>query len=223
MIVAERKPIAEIAANLRQVKRLLVVGCNTCVAVCLAGGAKEVAVLSSVLRLSLRNAQPELVIDERCVERQCEAEMNQELADMLPVYDAVLSMACGVGVQTLAEQFPQVIVLPALNTQFMGRPEELGTWSERCAGCGNCVLDRFGGICPVTRCSKNLLNGPCGGSANGRCEVDPENLPCAWQLIYDRLERLGQLDRLLEVEPAKDWSTSRHGGPRRVTRKDVSL
>lgn len=223
MIVAERKPIPEIMANLALTRRLLVVGCNTCVAVCLAGGEKEVAVLSAVLRLALKQNQPELVIDERTVERQCEFEMNAALTDEIGNYDAVLSTACGVGVQTLAEQFPDAIVLPALNTKFMGRPEELGTWSERCMGCGNCVLDRFGGVCPVTRCSKNLLNGPCGGSSNGRCEVDPENTPCAWQLIYDRLERLGQLGRLMEFEPAKDWSTSRYGGPRRVVRKDVVL
>ncbi len=223
MIVAERKPIQEITANLVPYKNVLVVGCNTCVAVCLAGGAKEVSVLSAVLRLASRENQPELTIAERCVERQCEAEMNAELAAEIGSYDAVLSTACGVGVQTLAEQFPETVVLPALNTKFMGRPEELGVWSERCAGCGNCVLDRFGGICPVTRCSKNLLNGPCGGSANGRCEVDPVNIPCAWQLIYDRLARLGQLERLMAIEPAKDWSTSRHGGPRRVVRKDIKL
>jgi len=157
------------------------------------------------------------------VERQCEAEMNQVLAPDIADCDVILSTACGVGVQTLAEQFPDAVVLPALNTKFMGRPEGRGVWSERCVGCGNCVLDRFGGVCPVPRCPKSLLNGPCGGSANGRCEVDPENIPCAWQLIYDRLKRLGQLDQLMAVEPAKDCSTSHHGGPRKVVRKDMVL
>ncbi|MHB9032418.1 MAG: methylenetetrahydrofolate reductase C-terminal domain-containing protein [Anaerolineae bacterium] len=223
MIIAERKPLSEITAALAPYKRVLVVGCNTCVAICLAGGVKEVAVLGSILRLAASQFQTGQTISESCVERQCEAEMNEALTGDIPQYDAVLSMACGVGVQTLAEQFPDAVVLPALNTQFMGRPEELGVWSERCAGCGNCVLDRFGGVCPVTRCSKSLLNGPCGGSANGRCEVDPENIPCAWQLIYDRMVRLGQLDRLMTIEPAKDWSTSRHGGPRRIVRKDMVL
>ncbi|MHB1293411.1 MAG: methylenetetrahydrofolate reductase C-terminal domain-containing protein [Anaerolineae bacterium] len=223
MIVAERKPIAEIVANVRKADKLLVVGCNTCVAVCLAGGAKEVAVLSSALRLALRGENPNLVVEEACVERQCEEEFNTPLAERIAAADIVLSMACGVGVQTLAEQFPSAVFSPALNTSFMGRPEERGIWSERCIGCGNCVLDRFGGVCPITRCSKNLLNGPCGGSANGRCEVDPENIPCAWQLIYDRLSALGQLDRLLEVEPPKDWSTARHGGPRKIVRKDMIL
>jgi ferredoxin len=220
MIVGERKPLPEILANVKQVDKLLIVGCDTCVAVCLAGGAKEVAVLAAVLRLGLRDRENPIEITERSVERQCEVEFNAPLADDIASHDLVLSMACGVGVQTLAEQFPDAIVYPALNTKFMGRPEELGVWSERCIGCGNCVLDRFGGVCPVTRCSKSLFNGPCGGSSKGKCEVDPKNIDCAWQLIYDRLVRIGQLDRLTAVEPANDWSHSRHGGPRKVVRKD---
>ncbi len=223
MIVAERKPLAEIVANVRETKKLLIVGCDTCVAVCLAGGAKEVAMLASALKLALRGSNPAVEITQRSVERQCEEEFNIALADDIAANEVVLSMACGVGVQTLAEQFPSAVVYPALNTKFMGRPEERGVWSERCLGCGNCVLDKFGGVCPITRCSKNLLNGPCGGSANGKCEVDPKNLDCAWQLIYDRLSRIGQLDRLLEVEPPKDWSTSHHGGPGKIIRKDMVL
>ncbi len=223
MIVAERKPLAEILRNVSNLNRLLVVGCNTCMAVCLAGGEREVAVLSTALRLALRDREAPIHIVERSIERQCEEEFNAPLADEIASADAVLSMACGVGVQTLAEQFPATVVLPALNTQFMGRPEEIGVWSERCLGCGDCVLDRFGGVCPIARCSKNLLNGPCGGSANGKCEVDPQRIDCAWQLIYDRMARLGQLDRLMAVEPAKDWRPSRHGGPRKIVREDMVL
>ncbi|MFH1084254.1 MAG: methylenetetrahydrofolate reductase C-terminal domain-containing protein [Chloroflexota bacterium] len=223
MIVAERKPLPEILANVRGLDRVLVVGCDTCVAVCLAGGRKEVAVLAAALRLSLRPERPGIVIVERSVERQCEVEFIAPLAEEIAAAQVVLSMACGVGAQTLVEHFPDAIVLPALNTSFMGRPTELGVWAERCAGCGNCVLDRFGGVCPIARCSKSLLNGPCGGSSDGRCEVDPEHLDCAWQLIYDRLSRLGQLDRLLAVEPPKDWSTGRDGGTRKIVRKDMRV
>jgi ferredoxin len=223
MIVAKRKPLADITANLQETRKLLLVGCNTCVAVCLAGGEKEVAIMGSALHLALRQTNPTIAITQRSIERQCEEEFNAPLATEIASHDVVLSLACGVGVQTLAEQFPNAVVYPALNTMFMGRPEERGIWSERCIGCGNCVLDKFGGVCPVTRCSKNLLNGPCGGSEKGKCEVDPKNLDCAWQLIYDRLSRLGQLQRLEEVEPPKDWSTSRHGGPRKVVREDMVL
>jgi len=223
MIVAERKPLDRILPNVREANRLLVVGCDTCVAVCLAGGAREVAVVSSAIRLALRGRTPPIQVIERSVERQCEEEFNEALTADIADADCVLSMACGVGVQTLVEQFPDAVVYPGLDTKFMGRPEERGTWSERCFGCGDCVLDKFGGICPIARCSKNLLNGPCGGSQDGRCEVDPDNIECAWQLIYDRLSRLGQLDRLMQVEPPKDWSPSRHGGPRRIVREDMVL
>ena len=104
----------------------------------------------------------------------------------------------------------------------MGMPTEQGIWEERCAGCGNCILALTGGICPIARCSKQLLNGPCGGSQNSVCEIDPET-PCAWQLIYDRLRAMDKLDLLLEIQPPKDWSTARHGGPRRIVREDLRL
>ena len=126
------------------------------------------------------------------------------------------------GVQALAERFPHIRTLPGLNTMFMGLPPEQGVWEERCQACGNCILDLTAGICPIARCSKQLLNGPCGGSQNGKCEVDPE-VDCAWQLIWERMSALGLLDRLMEVQPARDWSTSRDGGPRRIVREDLQL
>jgi hypothetical protein len=140
----------------------------------------------------------------------------------LDKYDAVLSLGCGVGVQALAERFPNKRVIPALNTAFMGMPTRDGNWEERCQACGNCVLDKTGGICPIARCSKQLLNGPCGGSQEGRCEIDPD-VPCAWQQIWDRMNSLGLQEQLLAVEPPKDWSTSRDGGPRRIVRDDLQL
>ena len=124
----------------------------------------------------------------------------------------MVSLGCGVGVQTLAERFPKIRVVPGLNTKFMGLPTKTGEWEERCQACGNCVLDRTGGVCPIARCSKQLLNGPCGGSQNGKCEIS-EDVPCAWQLIWERMTSLGREQELLKVQPPKDWSTSRDGGP----------
>jgi hypothetical protein len=144
------------------------------------------------------------------------------LRERLMNYDAILSLGCGVGVQTLAERFPGKRVLPGLNTKFMGLPTEQGIWEERCQACGDCILDLTGGICPIARCSKQLLNGPCGGSQNSKCEVSKET-PCAWQLIWERMSSLGMLDRLMQVQPPKDWRTSRDGGPRRIIRDDLRL
>ena len=219
MIVAERKQIAEIKQMLESHEKILIVGCGACVTVCMAGGEKEAEILATALELAFNDGQKQFAWD--CVERQCEPEFLDPLTNKIEASDAVLSMACGAGVQTMVAQFPSVPIYPALNTHFIGRPVEQGLWAETCAGCGNCLLHMTGGICPIARCSKSLLNGPCGGSVNGRCEVDPENIECAWQLIHDRLERAGTLHLLDEIMPPKDWSTSAHGGVRRVVREDV--
>jgi hypothetical protein len=162
-------------------------------------------------------------IVEDTIERQCDREFFDTVRDKVEAADAVLSLACGVGVQFCSEVFAGKRVLPGLNTRFYGTTEQQGVWSERCAGCGTCVLDRFGGVCPIARCSKSLLNGPCGGSQNGMCEVDQENIPCGWQLIYDRMKSLGLLHMLEENQPIKDWRTGRDGGPGKIVREDMVL
>lgn len=221
MIVAEQKPVAEIRNLLRGKRKVLAVGCGTCVAVCFAGGKREVGVLASALRIATELDGEPVAIDEAVVQRQCEAEYIEHLGERLADYDAVLSLGCGVGVQTLAEKFDGATVLPALNTKFMGGPTEQGVWLERCQGCGNCLLDYTGGICPISRCPKQLQNGPCGGTdSGGRCEVD-QTMPCAWYLIWERMEKLDRQDELLEIRPAKDWSTSRDGGVRQIVRPDL--
>jgi len=222
MIVGERKPMQEILDMIADHKKIFIAGCGTCVAVCMAGGDKEVSILSSAIKMARNKENKPIEILEQTPLRQCEREFVDELKDKIEACEAVLSMACGIGVQTLVERFPKVIVYPAVNTTFLGLPEEQGVWSERCGACGNCVLDKTGGICPIVRCSKSLLNGPCGGSQDGKCEVDPE-VDCAWQLIYDRLKTLGKLDKLVEILPPKDWSTGRDGGPRKIIREDMKL
>jgi hypothetical protein len=131
-------------------------------------------------------------------------------------------MACGAGVQFVAEAYPEMPVFPAVNTTFIGVTEEQGVWTERCQACGNCILHLTGGICPVSRCSKSLMNGPCGGSSDGKCEVNKE-IVCGWQLIIERLKQLGELDKYEEYIPIKDWSSSRDGGPRKVVREDLRI
>jgi ferredoxin len=222
MIVAEQKSLDEIKAMLAPYQKVLIVGCGTCVTVCFAGGEKEVAILASALRMATGLEGNPKQIMEATVQRQCEYEYNEAIADKLKEADVVLSLACGIGVQTMNEQFPEMLTLPGLNTTFLGQPTEQGVWVERCQACGNCVLATTGGICPIARCSKSLLNGPCGGSQGGKCEINPD-VPCAWQQIYDRMKALGRLDALLEVAGPKDWRTSRDGGPRKIVREDLRL
>ena len=222
MIVGEQKPIQEILRMMEPYDRILVAGCGSCVTVCLAGGQKEVGILASVLRIARAKEGRPLEVAEGTVERQCEEEFIQTLEDTMEGAEAVVSIACGIGVQTLTDVFPQKKIYPGLNTTFMGMPLEQGVWAERCQACGNCLLDVTGGICPISRCAKSLFNGPCGGSQDGQCEVNAE-IECAWQLIYDRLKALGELDRLEEVMLERDWSTNRNGGPRKVIREDLRL
>jgi hypothetical protein len=156
------------------------------------------------------------------IERQCEHEYFEKAVPELEAADAVLSLACGAGIQFLGEKFPHKVVLPGLNTTFIGVVDAPGVFTERCLMCGDCILHLTGGICPIARCSKSIMNGPCGGSENGKCEVAPE-IPCGWQLIYDRLKAQGRLSLLDEVIPAKNWISSRDGGPRRQVREDLML
>ncbi|MDW5562007.1 MAG: methylenetetrahydrofolate reductase C-terminal domain-containing protein [Methanomassiliicoccus sp.] len=220
MIIAERKDLGQIVEMLEGKERVLVAGCRSCVSICHAGGEKEVATLAEVLRLQAMNEGRELEVTEATVERQCEKEWVREIGRQVADSDIVLSLACGVGVQVMQEFYPTVMTVPGLNTSNMGAPEEQGIYMEKCGGCGDCVLHLTGGVCPVARCSKSLLNGPCGGSQDGRCEVN-RDLPCGWDQIYHSLERLGRLD-LLEVNiPPKNWIPSRSGGPRRIVRASI--
>lgn len=205
MIVAERKSLEDIRDMIRGARKVLVVGCGTCVAVCMAGGEKEVEILASQLRLKTRLEGDPVQIDEATLTRQCDREYLDSLADRVDAYDLLLSTACGAGVQFLAERYPAKVVLPALNTRFIGVAQAPGVWDQRCIACGECLLDKTGGVCPMTLCAKNLLNGPCGGTNHGKCEVDAQR-DCAWTLIYNRLKGLGRLDLMTRVLPPKNYA-----------------
>ncbi len=220
MIVAEQKTLEEIVDEIGDAKRILVLGCNECVTVCEAGGKKEVGVLASALRMYYMNRGEERKIDENTLERQCDTEYLDQITGEVDQYDAILSLACGVGIQFTAERYPSMAVLPGVNTCFLGATEYRGLWTERCQACGQCILHLTGGICPVARCAKRLLNGPCGGSTDGKCEIS-KDLDCAWQLIIDRLKNLNRLDDYEKIMEIKDWSHDRAGGPRRVEKEDV--
>lgn len=204
MIVGERKPFEEIKSYVEGCEKILVLGCGTCVAVCMAGGEKEVQLLASQLRMAFQEEGKNVQIDEDTIQRQCDREYFDSIKDRIGDYDVIVSMACGAGVQMAAELFENRVVVPALNTTFIGVADREGVWSEKCRACSSCVLAETGGICPVTICPKGLLNGPCGGTNHGKCEVDKDK-DCAWTLIYRRLESLGRLSQIQEIHPAKGY------------------
>ena len=222
MIVADRKPLKEILNSIKDCKKIMLMGCGGCVTICFSGGAKAVELLASQIKIARKKAGNEIEIVECTPERQCEYEFIDALKAEIESVDMVLSTACGVGVQTMSERHPEVITVPALNTKFMGYPVEHALWEERCAGCGDCVLEWTGGLCPIARCAKKLLNGPCGGSSDGNCEVDKDTA-CVWQLIYDRLKKLNKLDNLTAVREAKDWRTSTNKGQRKTKFEEAML
>ncbi len=218
MIVTEEKPLEEIMSFLNGYKKILIAGCDGCDQP--PRGLREAKSLALLIEMASKLKGEEVETMYTTVIKQCDDKIaHSTLSPLMEGVDAVVSLSCGIGVQVLSDVLEDAPVFPGQNTMFMGSEErEMGTVSERCAACGNCILDQTAGICPIARCSKSLLNGPCGGSQDGKCEVDKE-LDCAWQLIYDRLKALGRLDQMEEIMPIKDWSTSTHGGTRRTPKE----
>ncbi len=211
--ITAQKPFEELSEALSGVEKVYVIGCGTCATMCHTGGKSEVLEMKEKLEAAGKKVTGWMVVPTACDEltKDALAESAKDVAQA----DAILAMTCAFGVQTIT-LYTNKPVYPALNTLFVGKEEAPGQFIEVCLQCGNCILAKTVGICPLVRCAKSLLNGPCGGSVNGKCEISPD-IPCAWQLIYDRLAALGQLDKLEEIVPLRDWSTSREGGPRRIT------
>jgi len=221
MVIGESKPLAEILDMVKDFQKIVVAGCQGCVAICCAGGEKEVAIRSAELRIARRASGSDLEVKEYSCERQCDPEFIEGLDDLVEDVDAVVSIACSVGPQYIVARYPYLKVFPGLNTTSIGGAVEPGVWKEFCQACGDCLIHHFGGLCPITRCAKQLLNGPCGGSSQGLCEVGHGTIPCVWQQIYDRLKNLGELHKLTEVHLYKNWSTSRDGGLRTTIREEL--
>ena len=224
MITAERKPLDEILALVGDKKKVLVAGCDTCVAIRLTGGEKEAEILASELRIKAEQEGREATIEHTAAIRQCEWEYLDMIAEKVKDADVVVSMACGIGIQSMAEKYAPKLVVPAVNTNMLGMPQEHAVWLERCGACGDCVIGETAGICPVVRCSKSLMNGPCGGSHDGLCEVkthEKEDIDCAWHLIWDRLKEQGREELMIKNRPPKNWSVSSSGGPRKMVREEA--
>jgi ferredoxin len=223
MIVAERKLFDDLYAKASRHKKVLLLGCGTCVTVCMAGGEKEVDILASQLKLAARERGDDFEVTTHTIVRQCDDEFfDEETSRKIAAADAVISLACGVGIQFCSEKYSEKRVYGGVNTVFYGATVEQGVWEERCAGCGDCIVDKFAGVCPVARCSKSLMNGPCGGTTDGKCEVSNE-IDCAWALIVKRMKELGTLEELGEITEPRDWTTARHGGPRRIVHESLKL
>ena len=211
--ITEQKPLEEVIQSLETHQGIYLVGCGTCATMLHTGGKSEVLEMKDNLEAAGKKVTGWMVIPTACDDLTRDALTKN--AKESEAADCILVLACAFGVQTVG-RFANKRIYPALNTLFLGKEESPGQFNEICLQCGDCVLGRTAGICPLAKCAKSLLNGPCGGSVDGKCEVSPD-IPCAWQLILDRMEALGQMDKFEEIEPPRDWSTSHSGGPRRFS------
>jgi hypothetical protein len=210
--ITSQKSLEEILQSLKKQEQVFLIGCGTCATMLHTGGKTEVLEMKNKLEAAGKKVAGWMVIPTACDELTRDAlkeDKNYAAAD------CILTMTCAFGAQTVSRHTHKS-VYPAMNTMFIGKEDETRCITELCMQCGSCVLGRTAGICPIASCAKSLLNGPCGGSVGGKCEVSKDT-PCAWQTIIDRLTDLGRLDELEEIEPIHDWSTSHSGGPRKIT------
>ena len=210
MIITQKKPLDEVWQMLEGVTRVALVGCGSCATSCKTGGEPELQEMKEYLEANGKVVTATIIPSESCQKLL----MKKELKALKDTdTQAILTLACGDGVQTVADN-ANIPVYPATNTMFLGQVERVGLFNEACRMCGDCVLGHTGGICPITKCAKSLVNGPCGGQRNGKCEVNPEN-NCAWIDIYYRLDALGQLDKLKTMRTDKNYKN--FAFPRRIS------
>ena len=209
MIITQKKPVEELLALLGDVKKVAIVGCGSCATACQTGGEKEIEEMKAFLQEQGIDVVATAIPGECCHKLLVKKE-TKIFRDSGA--EAVVCMACGDGVQTVADN-ANLPVYPTNNTMFLGQVERIGMFNEYCRMCGDCILGSTGGICPITHCAKSLVNGPCGGQKNGKCEVNPEN-DCAWIKIYNRLVAIGQEDKLYATRPDKGYADNAY--PRQI-------
>jgi len=204
MIVTEQKPIPEIIDSLKEYTKVFLVGCGECATTCKTGGKDELLKMQQELEKHGKTILGTCIPDAPCMAAQIKTELAKNIKTLREA-EAILVLACGLGAQSVKDNDRiGLVVLPACNTLFSAVMDAQGNFYEKCSLCGECVLDVTGGVCPITLCSKGLLNGPCGGMDKGKCEVDKER-DCAWVLIYRELEKRKKLDTLKKLQEPKDF------------------
>ncbi len=212
-IITTKKPFEEVLGALKNVNKIGLVSCGSCAAMCQTGGTEGAKEMAEKLEQEgfevVITIVPEEVCDNRVMMKDFR-KIDEELGEI----DAILTLSCGLGVasitQVLSRKHPDIPVFIGTNTEFMGMTERIGRFYQRCRGCGDCLLNETGGICPITTCAKSLMNGPCGGMVRGKCEVGNYEKDCGWVLIFNRLKDLGRLDLFTKLRDPVDWSESGH-------------
>ena len=204
MIIQKQKPFEEIIELLRESEKIFIAGCADCATACKTGGEEELVQMKAKLEEAGKEVTGTVVYDTACLSGEVRKVTAEHQAD-IDEADTILVLCCGSGVQTIGDYLDTKPVVCGVDALFIGQVHRAGKYEEKCQACGKCILDLTDGICPVTRCAKGLVNGPCGGYKDGKCEVDPEK-DCAWVLIYERLKARGHLDKMRQLQEAKDHS-----------------
>ncbi len=203
MIITKQKDFTELLRCIES-KPVFIIGCNECATLCHTGGKDEVLALKEALEKKQIPVSGWVILEPAC-HLMNDKRMLKEYAKELSKTDTVLVLACGNGVQTIADILSEKEIIAGTDTLFLGKISRVNEFDKRCMLCGECLLDNFEGFCPVTRCPKSMLNGPCGGSSNGKCEINSE-MECVWDCIYQKLKKKGKLDVMLAIQEPKDWS-----------------
>ncbi len=212
-IITTKKPFEEVLTAIKDTKKIGIVSCGSCAAMCQTGGEEGAKEMAEKLEKEGFEIKVVIIPDEVCDNRVMLKEFRKIDEDLQDV-DAILSLSCGLGIASiikiLSRKYSHIPVFIANNTEFMGMTERIGRFYMRCQGCGDCLLNETGGICPITTCAKSLMNGPCGGMVRGKCEVGNYEKDCGWVLIFNRLKELGRLDLFTKLRDPVNWSESGH-------------
>ncbi|MBF0520963.1 MAG: methylenetetrahydrofolate reductase C-terminal domain-containing protein [Nitrospirae bacterium] len=219
MIITKKKDRSKLLKTLEGYNSFYLIGCSECASLCGTGNEEALKEMAEDLKAQGKTVTGMIVPKTGCQTLGTKVELKKD-KDALDKTDAIVVMSCGAGTQSAVEIYPDKAVYPSNDTLFLGNMTRFQMFDERCSLCGECVIDKTGGICPVTNCPKGLLNGPCGGTKDGNCEVSDE-IKCAWVRIYERQKKLGELDKMKEILPPKDWSAKQ--GPHKLyTRADAA-
>uniref|UniRef100_A0A7V4JQU8 Methylene-tetrahydrofolate reductase C-terminal-like domain-containing protein n=1 Tax=Thermodesulfobacterium geofontis TaxID=1295609 RepID=A0A7V4JQU8_9BACT len=215
MIITKIKPLDEILQYIENYDKILVLGCSECNYGCSTGVEEKVKEFAEKIKRERKKLGEPIKILEKILTKQCNPSALKPVEEFQGKVSAIISLGCGVGANLIADLYPKMEVYPGVNTLFLGAKIKEGYWVEKCRACGDCIIGYTAGLCPITRCPKNLLNGPCGGVKNGICEVR-KNLLCIWYKIVMRLKNRGKLEKLMEIWEAKDWRLAGGEGVREL-------
>ncbi|MFH1014506.1 MAG: methylenetetrahydrofolate reductase C-terminal domain-containing protein [Nitrospirota bacterium] len=217
MIITKKRDFKELMENVKNYRNFFLIGCSECATLCGTGGDPELKAMKETLEAEGKSVTGTFVVKTGCQVLGTKVELKP-FKEAMGKTDCIIVMSCGAGTQTAVELYEDKAVFASNDSLFLGNMTRLQIFDERCSLCGKCILDKTGGICPITACPKGILNGPCGGCKDGYCEISPD-IKCAWVRIYERMKRLDKLQELCEVTiEAKDWSASQK--PRALTARE---